>query len=338
MYLLLYFIPVLNLFLCLRRFSVNVSICFNLLLLIILHLIIIDTEMLIELGNWVKLLELEIDWTFHIDKINKYILYPIVFISSLVHFYSLSYLGEDPHRIRFHFYLNLFTLQMILLVTGDNYFTLFLGWEFVGFVSYLLVNFWYTSIIANHASIKALIMNRIGDYGLTIGIILWYISLNSFNLQFYIPTTTLFYIGICLLFGAFAKSAQIGLHSWLTAAMAGPTPVSSLLHSATISKINLFNSNKSLNPQWVTGFTDAEGSFTITIRKGKRFGYVLTPFYSLCAANNKYNYDMLKKIQKFFNNEGNVSRGGDMLYYTIGSMKGSLLLANHFNKYPLKSE
>lgn len=88
-----------------------------------------DSEIIIELGNWIQLLELQIDWTFHIDKMNKYILYPIVFISFLVQLFSLSYMGSDPSRIRFHFYLNLFTLQMILLVTGDNFLTLFVGWE-----------------------------------------------------------------------------------------------------------------------------------------------------------------------------------------------------------------
>jgi NADH:ubiquinone oxidoreductase subunit 5 (subunit L)/multisubunit Na+/H+ antiporter MnhA subunit len=109
-------------------------------------------------------------------------LFPIILISLLVQLFSYEYMKEDPHKVRFNLYLNLFTLKMLILVTGDNLFTLFLGWEGVGLASYLLVNFWYTRIAANHASLKAFLFNRVGDWGLTIGILMWYVTFGSFNL------------------------------------------------------------------------------------------------------------------------------------------------------------
>jgi NADH:ubiquinone oxidoreductase subunit 5 (subunit L)/multisubunit Na+/H+ antiporter MnhA subunit len=113
---------------------------------------------------------------------------------------------------------------MLILVTGDNWFTLFLGWEGVGLVSYLLVNFWFTRIDANHASLKAFLMNRIGDWGLTLGLLLWYIIYGDFTVNLYISNihpNLIYILGLLLFLGAIAKSAQIGLHSWLTSAMEG---------------------------------------------------------------------------------------------------------------------
>jgi NADH-ubiquinone oxidoreductase chain 5 len=113
-------------------------------------------------------------------------LFPILLISFLVQVFSLSYMGEDPHVSRFYLYLNLFTFAMLILVTGDNWFTLFLGWEGVGLVSYLLVNFWFTRIDANHASLKAFLMNRVGDWGLTLGLLLWYVIFGDLTVNLFI--------------------------------------------------------------------------------------------------------------------------------------------------------
>lgn len=163
-------------------------------------------------------------------------LFPILLISFLVQLFSYEYMKEDPHNIRFNFYLNLFTLAMLTLVTGNNFFTLFLGWEGVGLASYLLVNYWYTRIAANHASLKAFLFNRIGDWGLTLGILFWFITFGYMDIIIIenIHPTLFHFIAFFFFLGAIAKSAQLGLHSWLTSAMEGPTPVSALLHAATI--------------------------------------------------------------------------------------------------------
>jgi NADH-ubiquinone oxidoreductase chain 5 len=167
-------------------------------------------------------------------------LLPVLIVSALVHIYSTSYMGEDPHNQRFFSYLSMFTFFMLMLVTGDNYLVMFIGWEGVGISSYLLINFWFTRLQANKAAIKALVMNRVGDWGFSIG--LWAIFWTFGNLDF----TTVFslapfmneelitVISICLLIAAMGKSAQIGLHTWLPDAMEGPTPVSALIHAATM--------------------------------------------------------------------------------------------------------
>lgn len=154
-------------------------------------------------------------------------LIPVLIISSLVHIYSISYMSTDPHNQRFFSYLSLFTFMMIILVTGNNYLVMFVGWEGVGVCSYLLVNFWYTRIAANQSSISAFLTNRVGDCFLTLGIfgLLW--SLGNieydtvFSLSPYINGTIISIIGIFLLIGAMAKSSQIGLHVWLPMAMEG---------------------------------------------------------------------------------------------------------------------
>ena len=164
-------------------------------------------------------------------------LIPIISISYMVQLFSSIYLKGDPHITRFYSYLNLFTYQMILLVTGDNFLILFIGWEGVGLASYLLVNFWFTRIAANMASLKAFLMNRVGDLGLSIGIILWLLTFNDLTyniLNENINNNLIYLISIFLLIGGIAKSAQLGLHTWLTSAMEGPTPVSALLHAATM--------------------------------------------------------------------------------------------------------
>jgi NADH-ubiquinone oxidoreductase chain 5 len=194
----------------------------------------------INIFNWLDSEYFNIMWSFQFDSLTVSMLIPVLVISSLVHFYSIGYMGHDPHNQRFFSYLSLFTFMMIILVTGNNYLVMFVGWEGVGVCSYLLVSFWFTRIAANQSSMSAFLTNRVGDCFLTIGmfIILW--SLGSldygivFSLAPYINVNIITIIGICLLIGAMAKSSQVGLHIWLPMAMEGPTPVSALIHAATM--------------------------------------------------------------------------------------------------------
>jgi NADH-ubiquinone oxidoreductase chain 5 len=194
----------------------------------------------IKLMSWIDSEFMLVSWGFNYDSLTVSMLLPVLIVSALVHIYSTSYMGEDPHNQRFFSYLSMFTFFMLMLVTGDNYLVMFIGWEGVGISSYLLINFWFTRLQANKAAIKALVMNRVGDWGFSIG--LWAIFWAFGNLDF----TTVFslapfmneelitIISICLLIAAMGKSAQIGLHTWLPDAMEGPTPVSALIHAATM--------------------------------------------------------------------------------------------------------
>ena len=194
----------------------------------------------INLFKWLDNESFNMAWGFQFDSLTVSMLIPVLIISSLVHFYSIGYMSHDPHSQRFFSYLSLFTFMMIILVTGNNYLLMFVGWEGVGVCSYLLVSFWFTRIAANQSSLSAFLTNRVGDCFLTIGmfIILW--SLGNldystvFSLAPYINENTVTIIGICLLIGAMAKSSQVGLHIWLPMAMEGPTPVSALIHAATM--------------------------------------------------------------------------------------------------------
>lgn len=194
----------------------------------------------INLFRWIDSEWFDIIWGFQYDSLTVSMLIPVLMISSLVHIYSISYMSNDPHIQRFFSYLSLFTFMMIILVTADNYLLMFVGWEGVGVCSYLLVSFWFTRIAANQSSISAFLTNRVGDCFLTIGMfaILW--SLGNldystvFSLAPYINGNLITIIGICLLIGAMAKSSQVGLHVWLPMAMEGPTPVSALIHAATM--------------------------------------------------------------------------------------------------------
>jgi NADH-ubiquinone oxidoreductase chain 5 len=194
----------------------------------------------IELFKWIDTEWFNIVWTFQFDSLTVSMLIPVLIISSLVHIYSISYMSNDPHNQRFFSYLSLFTFMMIILVTGNNYLVMFVGWEGVGVCSYLLVSFWFTRIAANQSSMSAFLTNRIGDCFLTVGMfaILWSIGnldyATVFSLAPYINQDIVTIIGICLVIGAMAKSSQIGLHVWLPMAMEGPTPVSALIHAATM--------------------------------------------------------------------------------------------------------
>lgn len=194
----------------------------------------------INLFRWIDSEWFNIIWGFYFDSLTVSMLIPVLIISSLVHIYSISYMSNDPHNQRFFSYLSLFTFMMIILVTANNYLLMFVGWEGVGVCSYLLVSFWFTRIAANQSSISAFLTNRVGDCFFTIGMfaILWSIGnvdyATVFLLAPYINNDVVFIIGICLLIGAMAKSSQIGLHVWLPMAMEGPTPVSALIHAATM--------------------------------------------------------------------------------------------------------
>jgi len=199
-----------------------------------------NTPVSIHLIRWIDTESLNVLWGFQFDSLTVTMLIPVLIVSSLVHIYSIGYMSTDPHNQRFFSYLSLFTFMMIILVTANNYLLMFVGWEGVGVCSYLLINFWFTRIAANQSSISAFLTNRVGDCFLSIGmfILLWCFGnidyYTVFSLSPYINDNIITMIGLCLLIGAMAKSSQIGLHVWLPQAMEGPTPVSALIHAATM--------------------------------------------------------------------------------------------------------
>lgn len=190
--------------------------------------------------NWLNVEYLVVDWSFTIDKLSVSMLVPVVTVSFLVHLYSVSYMSHDPHQQRFFSYLSMFTFAMIVLVTGDNYLILFVGWEFIGVASYLLISFWFTRFNAVKSGLSALLINRFGDALLVLGLSYLVLVTGSVNyntvfaLGSYLDVNMITVILICFLVASMAKSAQLGLHSWLLLAMEGPTPVSSLLHAACL--------------------------------------------------------------------------------------------------------
>lgn len=195
-------------------------------------------------------------WGFYFDTLTVVMLVVVTLVSSLVHLYSVGYMSTDPHVPRFMSYLSIFTFFMLMLVTADNFVQLFFGWEGVGLASYLLINFWYTRVQANKASIKAMVMNRVGDVGLALGTLAVYVQFQSvdyatvFACAPHVQDTlgTMWGIQVmwtdvlCVLLfvGAMGKSAQLGLHTWLPDAMEGPTPVSALIHAATMVTAGVF--------------------------------------------------------------------------------------------------
>ena len=199
-----------------------------------------NTPVYVQLFRWVDSESLNVLWGFNFDSLTVSMLIPVLIVSSLVHIYSIGYMSHDPHNQRFFSYLSLFTFMMIILVTSDNFLLMFVGWEGVGVCSYLLVSFWFTRIAANQSSISAFLTNRVGDCFLTIGMfaILWSFGnidyATVFSITPLVSNNIVTLIGICLLIGAMAKSSQIGLHVWLPMAMEGPTPVSALIHAATM--------------------------------------------------------------------------------------------------------
>ena len=196
-----------------------------------------------------------ITWALLFDSLTVIMLVVITSVSSLVHLYAISYISADPHKSRFFSCLSLFTFFILILVTAENYFQLFVGWEGVGLCSYLLITFWYNRLQANKSALQAVIVNKVGDLALLLALLLLFIlyhdtsfyhiftNLNLLNLQFtmgYWIFTAGEAIGFLFFIGAVAKSAQIGLHTWLLSAMEGPTPVSALLHAATMVTAGIF--------------------------------------------------------------------------------------------------
>ena len=210
----------------------------------------------IIIATWINSGSLNVDWSMKIDPLSSVMLVVVTSVSALVHIYSIGYMSHDPHKPRFMAYLSLFTFAMLMLVTSDNFIQLFFGWEGVGLCSYFLIGFWFKKETANSAAIKAFIVNRVGDFGFALGIFLIFYLFGTVNYSEVfdqIPTITdknLIFLGfeinaidlICLLLfiGAMGKSAQIFLHTWLPDAMEGPTPVSALIHAATMVTAGVF--------------------------------------------------------------------------------------------------
>ena len=211
------------------------------------------------LFTWITSGDFSVNWSLYIDSVTRVMLVVITSVSALVHIYSIGYMSHDSSIPRFMGYLSLFTFAMIMLVTADNFLQLFFGWEGVGLASYLLIGFWYKKPSANSAAMKAFIVNRVGDFGLALGIFTIFIVFGSFEYEtvfqqayLYGPDTNqiFHFIGfeinpinlICFLLfiGAMGKSAQLFLHTWLPDAMEGPTPVSALIHAATMVTAGVF--------------------------------------------------------------------------------------------------
>ena len=225
-------------------------------LLIFYEVALLNSVCLIKITPWFDVGLLNVSWGFLFDTLTSMMLIIVTLISCLVHLYSISYMAHDPHLVRFMSYLSLFTMFMLFLVTADNFIQMFLGWEGVGLASYLLINFWYTRLQANKAALKALIVNRVGDLGLIIGLSLIYSLFKSLNYFVVFPLSFLYtnytfmiltyefnalnVICLSIFIGAVGKSAQIGLHTWLPDAMEGPTPVSALIHAATMVTAGVF--------------------------------------------------------------------------------------------------
>ena len=206
--------------------------------------------------NWISSGLLEVNWSIKIDTISSVMLVVVCLISSLVHIYSIGYMSKDPNKTRFMAYLSLFTFAMLMLVTSDNFLQLFFGWEGVGLCSYFLIGFWFKKDSANSAAIKAFVVNRVGDFGFALGIFLIFYLFGTVNYNevfLLVPQfidKNISFLGmnvgaidlICMLLfiGAMGKSAQFLLHTWLPDAMEGPTPVSALIHAATMVTAGVF--------------------------------------------------------------------------------------------------
>ena len=206
--------------------------------------------------EWISSGSLKVNWAINVDPLSSIMLVVVTSVSALVHLYSIGYMSHDPNKPRFMSYLSLFTFAMLMLVVSDNFLQLFFGWEGVGLCSYLLIGFWYKKNSANNAAIKAFLVNRVGDFGLAIGIFLIFNYFGTVNydevfakvaensakeinfLGLNINLITL--ISLALFIGAMGKSAQFLFHTWLPDAMEGPTPVSALIHAATMVTAGVF--------------------------------------------------------------------------------------------------
>ncbi len=210
----------------------------------------------IHLLDWINSGSLNISWSIKLDTLTAVMFVVVTYVSSVVHVYSIGYMSHDEHRQRFMCYLSLFTFFMLVLVTADNFVQLFVGWEGVGLCSYLLIGFWFEKASANNASMKAFIVNRVGDFGLLLGMFAIFVVFGTLNFDEIFSQISakqnakIDFLGfeleaintICVLLfiGCMGKSAQLGLHTWLPDAMEGPTPVSALIHAATMVTAGVF--------------------------------------------------------------------------------------------------
>ena len=220
------------------------------------HALGTQPESLTTLVNWFTVGTLSVEWAFRVDALTVVMLVVVTTVSSLVHLYSVGYMNEDPSRPRFFAYLSLFTFAMLMLVTADNLVQMFFGWEGVGLASYLLIGFWYVKPTANAAAIKAFVVNRVGDFGYLLGIFTVFMVTKSVSFETIFAAAPglanhvvhlfgrdwqVMEVACFLLFmGAMGKSAQFLLHTWLPDAMEGPTPVSALIHAATMVTAGVF--------------------------------------------------------------------------------------------------
>ena len=225
--------------------------------------IVVFTEVVLQgetativLFDWFSSGDLDVDWLLRFDELTGVMVFVVCVVSFLIHVYSIGYMAHDPHVPRFFAYLSLFTFFMLALVSADNFLQMFFGWEGVGLLSYLLIGFWYKRPAANAAAIKAFIVNRVGDFGFALGILAIFLMFDtvSFDAVFAgapgMVDAELTFLGhsfdflevACILFfvGAMGKSAQFLLHTWLPDAMEGPTPVSALIHAATMVTAGVF--------------------------------------------------------------------------------------------------
>ena len=279
--------------------SILVSISAILSIFVLYQVIFNQYEENIVIATWINSGSLDVNWSMLIDPLSAVMLVVVTSVSSLVHIYSIGYMSHDPHKPRFMAYLSLFTFAMLMLVTSDNFLQLFFGWEGVGLCSYFLIGFWFKKESANTAAIKAFVVNRVGDFGFALGIFLIFYLFGTVNYDEVfqqVPSMTaagvtpfldkeLVFLGInfravdliCLLLfiGAMGKSAQILLHTWLPDAMEGPTPVSALIHAATMVTAGVFlvvrcspiyeYSELALNVITIVGMTTAFFAATVAL-------------------------------------------------------------------------
>ena len=248
-----------------KRFNLLLSHIFSCSLIIIPFFISIyflnlslsgNYNLVVPLFNWINSGDLSSEWSLRLDMLTSVMLVVVTSVSSLVHIYSIGYMSHDPHQTRFFSYLSFFTFSMLILVTSNNFLQLFFGWEGVGLASYLLIGFWYKKNTANSAAMKAFVVNRVGDFGFLIGIAILFFSTRSldfetiFSMKEHILSSSFMFFGyefntldtacFFLFMGAMGKSAQLFLHTWLPDAMEGPTPVSALIHAATMVTAGIF--------------------------------------------------------------------------------------------------
>src|SRR5690242_5580568 len=225
-------------------------------ILLFTNILAMDEPYVIPLAAWIRAGGVDVDWALRLDTLSGVMILVVTIVSAMVHVYSVGYMAHDGGIPRFMSYLSLFTFFMLMLVTADDFVQLFFGWEGVGLCSYLLIGFWYDRNTANEAAIKAFIVNRVGDFGFALGIFAVFVIFGSLDFDTVFGKapaavgTTINFLGwqvpsltiacILLFIGAMGKSAQLGLHTWLPDAMEGPTPVSALIHAATMVTAGVF--------------------------------------------------------------------------------------------------